>query len=146
MQLKPVATFENIDPEVFKQEYKLYRKPFEVLSFADFSNFHLYNGKPDYKQFPALKLAQGYELTLERGDTLLFMPAGYWHHMEYIESGFAMSLRAMQPSLAGKIKGVWSIIGMRNIDTLMKKTMPKWWYKRKEKKLYENAAKVMAGG
>ena len=38
-------------------------------------------------------------------------PAGYWHHMEYLDSGFAMSLRAMQPSLAGKLKGVWSLSG-----------------------------------
>jgi hypothetical protein len=66
--------------------------------------------------------------------------------MEYLESGFAMSLRAMQPSLSGKLKGAWSLVGMRNIDTLMKKTMPKWWYKRKEKRVYENAARVMAGG
>jgi hypothetical protein len=29
---------------------------------------------------------------------------------------------------------------------LMKKTVPKWWYKRKEKRVYENAARVMAGG
>ncbi|MCX6208942.1 MAG: hypothetical protein NTZ59_05430 [Bacteroidetes bacterium] len=28
---------------------------------------------------------------LEYGDTL-FMPAVYWHHMEYLDSDFAMSL------------------------------------------------------
>ena len=65
--------------------------------------------------------------------------------MEYLDSGFAMSLRAMQPSLAGKLKGAWNLLGMRSIDTLMKKTAPKWWYGRKEKKLYENAARVMNG-
>ena len=126
------------------EQHKLYRKPFEVLSLADFSHYYEQNGAPDYEKFPALKLAEGFDFILEPGDTL-FMPAGYWHHMEYLESGFAMSLRAMQPSLAGKLKGAWSLIGMRNIDTLMKKTMPKWWYKRKEKKVYDNAAKVMAG-
>src|SRR4029079_5983025 len=62
----------------FDQQHKLYRKPFEVLSLADFSHYHLNNGCPDYEKFPALKLAHGYELTLEHGDTL-FMPAGYWH-------------------------------------------------------------------
>jgi hypothetical protein len=66
--------------------------------------------------------------------------------MEYLDSGFAMSLRAMQPSLAGKIKGIWSLIGMRSIDTVMKKTVPEWWYKRKEKKVYQNAERVLAGG
>jgi Cupin-like domain len=123
------------------QQHKLYRKPWEVLSIADFSNYYE-DGKVDYEKFPALKLAEGFDFILEPGDTL-FMPAGYWHHMEYLDSGFAMSLRAMQPSLSGKIKGIWSLIGMRNIDTLMKKTVPNWWYKRKEKKLYANAEKEL---
>lgn len=123
------------------EQYKLYRKPFEVLSMADFSNYYE-NGKPDYDKFPALKLAEGFDFILEPGDTL-FMPAGYWHHMEYLESGFAMSLRALQPSIAGKLKGAWSLIGMRNIDTLMKRAAPKWWYHRKEKKVFENADRVL---
>ena len=128
----------------YKEQHKLYRKPFEVLSLADFSNYYV-EGKVDYEKFPALKLAEGFDFILEPGDTL-FMPAGYWHHMEYLDSGFAMSLRAMQPTLAGKIKGAWSLIGMRGIDTMMKKTMPKWWYARKEKKVFENAARELAGG
>ena len=119
------------------QQHKLYRKPWEVLSLADFSNYYV-DGKIDYEKFPALKLAEGFDFVLEPGDTL-FMPAGYWHHMEYLESGFAMSLRAMQPSISGKVKGIWSLIGMRNIDTLMKKTAPKWWYQRKQKKVFANA-------
>jgi hypothetical protein len=65
---------------------------------------------------------------LEHGDTL-FMPAGYWHHMEYIEAGFAMSLRACKTG--GKLTGLWKLFGMRGIDTLMKKTAPIWWYNRK---------------
>ncbi len=126
----------------FKEQYKLYRKPFEVLSLADFSHYHLGNGTPDYAQFPALKLAEGYDIVLEPGDTL-FMPAGYWHHMEYLDSGFAMSLRAMQPSFGGKLKGVWNIFGMRTIDTMMKKTAPKWWYENKKKKIFARAEKEL---
>lgn len=117
-----------------EEQHKLYRKPFEVLSLADFSNYYLNNGKPDYENFPALKHANGYEVILEHGDTL-FMPAGYWHHMEYLDSGFAMSLRAMQSSLGGKLKGVWNLFGMRSIDTLMKKSTPKWWYNYKKNKI-----------
>ncbi|RYZ21611.1 MAG: transcriptional regulator [Chitinophagaceae bacterium] len=123
-----------------EEQHKLYRKPFEVLSLADFSNYYNENSKLDYQQFPALKEARGYEVILEHGDTL-FMPAGYWHHMEYLDSGFAMSLRALQPSLTGKLKGVWNLFGMRSIDTLLKKTAPMWWYERKKKQVFRNAAR-----
>jgi len=122
----------------FGEQHKLYRKPFEVLSLADFSNYYEGNGTPDFKRFPALRLAQGYDLILSHGDTL-FMPAGYWHHMEYLDSGFAMSLRALQPSLGGKLKGVWNLFGMRSIDTVMKKTMPKPWYNWKQRKIFSEA-------
>jgi hypothetical protein len=119
-----------------EEKHKLYRKPWEVLSIANFAN---YNSSFDYENFPAVKKANGYEVILDHGDTL-FMPAGYWHHMEYIEAGFAMSLRALQGSIGGKLNGHWKLFGMRNIDTLMKKTFPKWWYERKKKKVYELAA------
>ena len=115
----------------FEEQHKLYRKPWEVLSLANFAH---YQQDFDYENFPATRLAEGYELVLEHGDTL-FMPAGYWHHMEYIDAGFAMSLRALQGSLGGKFKGLWSLFGMRGIDTLMKKTAPEWWYKRKKEQL-----------
>jgi hypothetical protein len=123
-----------------EEQYKLYRKPWEVLSMANYAN---YTTDFDYENFPAAILAKGYEVILEHGDTL-FMPAGYWHHMEYIESGFAMSLRAMQNSLGGKIIGAWNLFGMRNIDTLMKKTAPKWWYNYKKQRSLAAAAREIS--
>ncbi len=123
-----------------EEQYKLYRKPWEVLSLANYAD---YKNSFDYENFPAVKKANGYEVILDHGDTL-FMPAGYWHHMEYIEAGFAMSLRAMQSNLGGKLEGLWKLFGMRNIDTLMKKTVPTWWYNRKRKKLYELAAQELS--
>lgn len=119
----------------FEEQYKLYRKPWEVLSLANYAN---YSQGFDYENFPAAELAKGYEVILEHGDTL-FMPAGYWHHMEYIDGGFAMSLRALQSGLGGKLNGLWKLFGMRNVDTLMKKAVPKWWYNRKRRRLFELA-------
>ncbi|HEX2609206.1 MAG TPA: cupin-like domain-containing protein [Flavisolibacter sp.] len=127
------------------EQHKLYRKPWEVLSLADFSNYYSESSKLDYNQFPALKYAKGYEVVLDHGDTL-FMPAGYWHHMEYLDSGFAMSLRALQPSLTGKLKGAWNLFGMRSIDTMMKKTAPKWWYEHKRRIVLENANRELQAG
>ena len=126
----------------FGQQHKLYRKPFEVLTLADFSRYYQDNSRVDYERFPALKFADGLDVTLEHGQTL-FMPAGYWHHMEYLDSGFALSLRAMQSSLGGKIHGAWNLFGMRNIDTMMKRTMPKTWYNWKQKKIQKNASKEL---
>jgi len=115
----------------FEEQYNLYRKPWEVLSFANFEKYYdPGHSKLDLSKYPALNKARGFDLTLDHGDTL-FMPAGYWHHMEYLDSGFALSLRALQDSFSGKLKGVWNLVGMRNIDTLMKKTAPVWWYNRK---------------
>ncbi len=122
----------------YEEQHKLYRKPFEVLSLADFSNYYLHNGNPDTRKFPATKLAKGYEVILEHGDTL-FMPAGYWHHMEYLESGFAMSLRALQHSLSGKLHGAWNLFGMRSIDTVLKRTIPKPWYNYKVGQIEKSA-------
>lgn len=126
-----------------EEQHKLYRKPFEVLSLVDFSNYYdAENSKVDYDQFPALLTAKGFEVILNHGDTL-FMPAGYWHHMEYLESGFAMSLRALQSDMTGKLHGVWNLFGMRSIDTLLKKTAPKFWYTWKQKKIAAFAEKEM---
>jgi hypothetical protein len=126
----------------YGEQHKLYRKPFETLSMADFSHYYDHGATPDYAAFPALKLARGYEVILEHGDTL-FMPAGYWHHMEYLDSGFAMSLRAINNTLTGKIKGAWNLVGMRNIDTLMKKTAPMWWYEYKKDRVLRAADRAL---
>ncbi|RFM26161.1 cupin-like domain-containing protein [Deminuibacter soli] len=126
-----------------EEQYKLYRKPFEVLSLADFSNYYdAEKSKIDINKFPALAFTHGLDVILEHGDTL-FMPSGYWHHMEYLESGFAMSLRAWNKTIKGKINGGWNVIGMRNIDSLMKKTMPGTWYNWKQRKIYNAANKAI---
>jgi hypothetical protein len=127
----------------YEEQHKLYRKPFEVLSLADFSNYYdTERSKLNFSDFPAVKEAKGYEVILEHGDTL-FMPGGYWHHMEYLDSGFAMSLRALNNNVGTKLKGIWNIVGMRNIDTLMKKTAPHTWYEWKRNKIFEKADEVI---
>jgi hypothetical protein len=127
----------------FDEQYKLYRKPWEPLSLVNFEKyFDPENNKLDLSKFPAVRFARGYEVILEHGDTL-FMPAGYWHHMEYLDSGFAMSLRALQADVRGKLKGAWYLLGMRNIDTLMKKTAPRWWYNYKKEKIFQAAGKEL---
>lgn len=127
----------------YEEQHKLYRKPWEVLSLVNFENyFDDKQNKLELDKYPALRYAKGYEMILDHGDTL-FMPAGYWHHMEYLDSGFAMSLRALQTSVSGKLKGAWNLFGMRSIDTVMKKTAPHWWYNYKKEKTFEAAGKQL---
>src|SRR5437763_14271169 len=54
----------------FEEQHKLYRKPFEVLSMADFTNYYTEQSRLNYEQFPALRYAKGYEVILDHGDTL----------------------------------------------------------------------------
>lgn len=126
----------------YKEQHKLYRKPFEVLSLADFSNYYdEEKSKLDIQKFPAVQFARGWDTILEHGDTL-FMPGGCWHHMEYLESGFAMSLRALN-NFTFTLRGAWNLLGMRGIDTIMKKTAPIKWYEWKEEKVFAAAEKAL---
>lgn len=113
----------------YAQKDKLYRLPFSVLSMVNFQ--HYWENWGEEEKFPALSQLQGYDFVMDHGDTL-FMPSGYWHHMEYLEAGFAMSLRAMDRSIVVKAAGMKNIFIMRNFDTCMKKVMPQTWGKYKE--------------
>jgi hypothetical protein len=123
----------------FSEGKKLYHLPFTVQSMVNFTKY--YEGL-DLENFPAARFLRGYECILDHGDTL-FMPAGYWHHMEYINSGLALSLRAFDESIMTKAKGIYNLVGMRNIDTLLKKTAPDAWYNFKKTKAFRNAEKAM---
>lgn len=124
----------------YEERHKLYRKPWEVLCLADYSNYH--DQPLDLERFPAIDKAKGYEVILEHGDTM-YMPTGFFHHMEYMDSGFAMSLRILDPNPLTVAHGVWNLFGMRGIDNLMKKTFPKPWYDYKQKQIFSAAAKEL---
>lgn len=119
----------------------IYKMPGTVESAASFVNWE--NGV-DTEKFPALKYATGLTTVLEHGDTL-FMPSGYWHHMQYMESGFAMSLRAIPEGITAKLNGLYHILGMRGYNNLLIKMAPEWWYHHKRKVAHRNAQRAMAG-
>jgi hypothetical protein len=122
-----------------KQSPFLYRMPATVESAANFVNWH---EKLDTNNFPALEYAKGYETILEHGDTM-FMPTGYWHHMQYMDSGLALSLRAFPEGISQKLNGVYHILGLRGFNNILIKLAPTWWYNYKRKLANENAVKAM---
>jgi ribosomal protein L16 Arg81 hydroxylase len=125
----------------YQEASKLYRKPWEVLCLPDYTHYHK-EGQLDLNTYPAIDKAEGFELILEHGDTM-YMPTGYFHHMEYIDSGFAMSLRVLDPNPFKVAHGVWNLLGMRYIDNIMKKTAPKVWYNYKKEKILKAASRYV---
>lgn len=124
----------------FEESAALYRMPLTVESAAGFVKW--YENGVDTDKFPALKNVNGYTTELHHGDTL-FMPTKYWHHMEYLDSGYAMSLRAMPASLGGKINTLYHLLLMRGMNNLLIKTFPEWWYHKKREIARRNAAAYM---
>lgn len=132
---KRVLLFDN------EQSPYIYRMPLTVESAASFVNW---NEQLDTEHFPALNRAKGYTTILEHGDTM-FMPAGYWHHMEYLDSGFAMSLRALDHTLAGKLNGLYHLVGLRGMNNLLIKLAPEWWYYYKRRVAKRRADRILIG-
>lgn len=115
----------------------LYKVPLSVHTVynIDYEN-------PDYKQFPALKYAQGYEIFMEHGDAL-FMPSGYWHFNRYLEAGFSITLRSFPNGPKRLLKMLNEVFIIRYTDKLLRKVLKKKWVDRKQKKAYENSQKAL---
>ncbi len=80
---------------------------------------------------------------LEHGDTM-FMPGGYWHHMEYLDGGFAAEPAGPGPDISGKLNGLYHpIAGLRSMNNLLIKMAPEWWYHYKRKVANERAEREM---
>lgn len=112
---------------LFAPEYSnhLYRHPFTVSCNIDLS-------QPDLEKYPLLKNAKGYECILNPGETL-FMPSGYWHYIDYIDTGFSLSLRAQPEQLLLRLKGYKNIFNLMIIDNMLNKILkPARWYSYKE--------------
>ena len=117
----------------------IYKMPFTVESAASFVDWHEHL---DTDKFPGLKYAQAYEAILEHGDTM-FMPTGYWHHMQYLQSGLALSLRALPSGVFAKLNTISHLLGMRGFNNMLIKLAPEWWYNRKREIANANAVHAM---
>lgn len=124
------------------QSRLLYRLPFNVHTAVDIDH-------PDFEKYPALQYVKGVSGVLEYGDTL-FMPSGCWHHIEYLEGGFGLSVRTYAPTFRLKMTGIYNLTVQRKFDDLMRKMFSEKWFHHKEKLAVKRANRMMrklrAGG
>jgi len=113
----------------------LYRLPFNVHSTVDVDH-------PDYDAYPGLNYVKGSSTVIEHGDTL-FMPSGYWHHIEYLDGGFGLSVRTLPYGLSMKAKGLWNLTVQRTTDNLMRKLNDEKWFAFKKDLANKRAARVI---
>jgi hypothetical protein len=121
---------------LFDNKYSeaLYKLPFMVQSYID-------PEKPDYDKYPALRGVEGYETIIENGETL-FMPSGIWHYMNYLEGGFALSLRSMSTPIATKVQGLYNLLIMRKVDDFMKRNFTQKWFDYKHETAFRRGARI----
>ena len=117
------------------QSTLLYRLPFNVHSTVDVDN-------PDYDEYPGLNYVKGMSAIIQHGDTL-YMPSGYWHHMEYLDGGFALAIRTIAHSLPMKLGGLWNLTIQRTTDNIMRKLDDEKWFDYKKKLAHERAQHAM---
>ncbi|HHS95755.1 MAG TPA: cupin-like domain-containing protein [Phaeodactylibacter sp.] len=99
------------------QSKYLYQHPFTVQSEVPLDQV-------DYNKYPALKLAHGFETTIDHGETL-FMPHLFWHFIYYTDGGFSLSLR--RHNMYTRARGAFNIARHFAIDKGMNLLLGEKW-------------------
>ena len=114
----------------------LYRYPFGTHTSIDINN-------PDYDKFPALDKVIGYDCTIEAGDTI-FIPSGWWHHIEYQSAGIGFSMRSISPNTSTVLKGIYQIGFLTHIDEFLRYLLRDKWFIFKKNIAHKRASMALA--
>lgn len=112
----------------------LYKLPYNFHGIGDMKNM-------DYEKYPGLKYVQGWDCTIGFGETL-FMPAGYWHYIQYVTGGYSVSVRALSSAM-DRVTGFSNLVFTRNFDNAMRKLLKDKWYNYKVKTAFSRADKAI---
>lgn len=115
----------------------LHRHPFTVRSYVDVD-------APDRGRFPRLDGARGSQVVLEPGETL-FIPAGFWHHVHYVEGGYAISLRLPNERLGARSLGLANLLLISPLDRLLNKALGTRWHAAKARLAGEQGGAAESG-
>lgn len=121
---------------LFSPEYTklLYCLPLNTYSPID-------PDKPDLSNYPALQYVKGAEVILEAGDSI-FMPAGYWHYMTYLEGSFSVSYRKL-PGLKKMAQGFLNLVIYMPLDKFLNKAFGKSWFDLKMRIAQKRASQAL---
>ena len=114
----------------------LYRYPFSTHTSIDINN-------PDYEKFPGLKKVVGYDCTINAGDTI-FMPAGWWHHIEYKSAGIGFAIRSLGPTMSDLLRGIYQIGFLTHVDEVGRFLLKDKWFDMKKNIAKKRAESALA--
>ncbi|AZA80015.1 cupin-like domain-containing protein [Chryseobacterium sp. G0186] len=117
-----------------EQSDLMYKLPYNFHSLSNIK-------KPDYRKYPALLYLNGYEAVLHPGETL-YIPAGWWHYIQYETGGYSISVRALPSSFLEKWHGFKNLIITRNFDNMMRNIFKEKWFRYKVRIAHERGAKA----
>lgn len=113
----------------------MYKLPYNFHSIANLKTSSL-------EEYPALKYLEGYEAIIGPGETC-YMPAGWWHYIQYDTEGYSISVRALSNSLSEKFKGARNLFITRFFDDAMRKVFKDKWLDYKIRTARRRAAKAI---
>lgn len=114
----------------------IYKLPYNFHSIANLKTSSV-------EEYPGLKFLDGYEALIGPGETI-YMPAGWWHYIQYETEGYSIAVRALSSSLGEKLKGARNLFVTRFFDDTMRKLFKDQWFNYKiatAKKRAERAIK-----
>lgn len=114
----------------------LYRQPFTTHSHLDIS-------RDEFKNNPCYPYLEALTGEIECGDTL-FIPARFWHFIEYETGGFSLALRSLNQSNKEILKGALYVIAYTQMDNLFGKISPKKWANYKLKKAKKEVEQTLS--
>jgi hypothetical protein len=107
-----------------EQSRLLYRYPFSTHTSIDVN-------QPDFEQYPGLRYVEGLDFTLKAGETL-FMPAGWWHHIEYKTAGMGFAMRSLSPYFKDRMRGLLQVGLLTHLDDLLRWSFKDKWFQYKK--------------